>query len=112
MKRVHDFTGPTTEPSPPAPQAQTTRKSSSRKRKSVADEPSEKRQKVTKPSPEQQLQQLRNQLQEDFLSKKQSIIDILTNLGGPKDLDDDLQLTKEVLCLHEISTKFRKSVGG
>ena len=113
MKRVHDFTGPTTEPSPPAPPAPSaTRKPSSRKRKSVGDEPTEKRQKVVKPSPEQQLQLLRNQLQEAFSSKKQSIIDILASLGGPNDLGDDIQLTKEVVGLHEISAKFKKSLGG
>jgi hypothetical protein len=114
MKRVHDFTGPTTEPSPPAPQGQggAGRKNTGRKRKSTADESGEKRQKVTKPTFQQQLQQRRGQLQDAFLSKKQNIINILTNLGGPNDLGDDIQLTKEVVGLHEISAEFKKTLGG
>jgi hypothetical protein len=113
MKRVHDFTGPTTEPSPPAPnQAPANRKSISRKRKSTADESVEKRQKVAKPTAHQQLEQKRGRLQADFLSKKQNIINILTNLGGPTDLRDDIQLTKEVVLLHDISAEFKKSLGG
>jgi hypothetical protein len=113
MKRVHDFTGPTTEPSPPAPsQAPANRKSISRKRKSTADEPTEKRQKVVKPTAQQQLEQKRGRLQADFLSKKNLLIDILTNLSGPTDLRDDIQLTKEVVQLHDISAEFKKSLGG
>lgn len=114
MKRVHDYTGPTTEPSPPAQQGQAgaNRKTTTRKRKSTADEAGEKRQKVTKPNPQQQLQQRRGQLQEAFLSKKQNIINILSNLGGPNDLGDDIQLTKEVVGLHEISAEYKKSLGG
>jgi hypothetical protein len=112
MKRVHDFSGPTTEPSPPAQPAAANRKGASRKRKSTADEAGEKRQKVAKPTPQQQAQQRRIQLQDAFLNKKQNIIDILTNLGGPNDLGDDIQLTKEVVGLHELSAEFKKSLGG
>jgi len=114
MKRVHDYTGPTTEPSPPTQQGQggANRKANPRKRKSMADEVGEKRQKVTKPTPQQQLQQRRGQLQEAFVSKKRNIINILSNLGGPNDLGDDIQLTKEVVGLHEISAEFKKSFGG
>ncbi|KAF2796009.1 hypothetical protein K505DRAFT_323658 [Melanomma pulvis-pyrius CBS 109.77] len=113
MKRVHDFTGPTNEPSPPAPsQAPTSRKTLSRKRKSTADDGSEKRQKVPKPTAQQQLEQRRGRLQADFLSKKQNIINILTKLSGPNDLRDDIQLTKEVVLLHDISAEFKKSIGG
>ena len=110
MKRVHDYTGPTTEPSPPAPPAQ--RKAVTRKRRSTADEAGERRQKVAKPTPQQQLQQRRNQLKESFLSKKQNIIDILSKLGGPTDLSNDIQLTKEVVGLHEISDEYKKILGG
>lgn len=112
MKRVHDYTGPTTEPSPPAPQPTVQRKANARKRKSAADEGGEKRQKMIKPTAQQQTQQRRDKLQEAFLSKKQSIINILTNLGGPNDLLDDLQLTKEVVGLHELSAEYKKSLGG
>lgn len=114
MKRVHDYQGPTTEPSPPATQGQggTGRKSTSRKRKSTADEGGEKRQKVAKAAFQQQLQQRRGQLQDAFLTKKQNIINILSNLSGPNDLGDDIQLTKEVVGLHEISAEFKKTLGG
>jgi hypothetical protein len=113
MKRVHDFTGPTTEPSPPAQQGQpVTRKTTPRKRKSAADEPSEKRQKVMKPTREQLALQRRNQLQEDFLSKKQEIIAFLSNLGDPGDFGDGLQLSKGVYGLQEIAAAFKKHVGG
>lgn len=113
MKRVHDYTGPTTEPSPPAIQGQTqgSRKTTTRKRKATSEEGLERRQKVSKPTPQQQLQLRREQLHQSFLSKKQSIIDILTKLSGPSDLRDDIQLTKEVVRLHDISDEFRKSSG-
>ncbi|KAF2014924.1 hypothetical protein BU24DRAFT_463663 [Aaosphaeria arxii CBS 175.79] len=111
MKRVHDYTGPTTEPSPPVQPAPGNRKGMSRKRKSTADEGTEKRQKVAKPTPQQQAQMRRRQLQDDFLNKKQNIIDILSNLGGPNDLGNDIQLTKEVVDLHEISAEYKKSLG-
>jgi len=39
-------------------------------------------------------------------------IDILNNLSNPNDLQDDIQLTKEVVGLHEICTKFRANYGG
>ena len=116
MKRVHDFTGPTTEPSPPAPtQTPVNRKSISRKRKLTADEGSEKRLKVARLTAQQQLEQRRSRLQADFLNKKQNIINLLTNLSGPNDLKDDIELTKEVMDLHNISREFKdfkKSLGG
>lgn len=113
MKRVHDFTNPVAEPSPPAPAAPKA-KSTNRKRKSTADEGGEKRQKVTKPTLQQQLAQRRVKLQEDFLAKKQNIVSILSNLGGPNDLRDDIhiQLNKEILSLHEMSAEFKKNLGG
>jgi hypothetical protein len=114
MKRVHDYTGAATEPSPPDQQAQAgaSRKSTSRKRKSTADDAGEKRQKVVKQTAQQQLQQRRDQLQEAFLNKKQNIMNILMNLGGPNDLGGDMELTKEVVGLHEISAEFKKTIGG
>ncbi|KAF2278732.1 uncharacterized protein EI97DRAFT_217765 [Westerdykella ornata] len=114
MKRVHDYSGPGAEAPVPAPLGQTAapRKSAGRKRKSTAEEGAEKRQKVTKPTLQQQLQQRRGQLQEAFLAKKQNIINILAELGGPNDLDGDIQLTKEVVGLHEISAEFKKTFGG
>ncbi|KAF2269847.1 hypothetical protein CC78DRAFT_564528 [Lojkania enalia] len=111
MKRVHDYTGPTTESSPPQGQAGTTRKANSRKRKTTAEEPVERRAKVAKPTPQQQLQQKREQLQRTFSDKKQSIINILSTLSGPNDLRDDQQLYKEIVQLHEISAEFKKSTG-
>jgi acetyl-CoA carboxylase carboxyltransferase component len=112
MKRVHQYDGPTTEPSPPTTAGQIQRKAVSRKRKASSEETSEKRQKAAKISAEQLRQQAREQLAQQFLSKKQQIIDILNNLSDPNDLRDDLQLTKEVFGLHEISTKFREHYGG
>ncbi|KAJ4370119.1 hypothetical protein N0V86_008855 [Didymella sp. IMI 355093] len=106
MKRVHQFEGPTTEPSPPL-QGQVPRKPVSRKRKASAEDVSEKRQKVIKLTAEQQLQQRRDQLAQDFASKKQHIIDFLTNLSGPNELSDDLKLSQDVMALHDISTKFK-----
>lgn len=112
MKRVHQYDGPTTEPSPPTTQGQAPRKPVSRKRKSSADDVNERRHKVVKVSIEQQRQQRRNVLKQEFLSKKQHIIEILTNLGEPNDLRDDIQLTKEVVGLHDICTKYREVFGG
>ncbi|CAE7033711.1 hypothetical protein PTNB85_03816 [Pyrenophora teres f. teres] len=110
MKRVHQYDGPTTEPSPV--QGQAARKSASRKRKASAEEPAEKRVKVVKLTAEQQRQQRRDALSKDFLTKKQHIIDILTNLTTPSDLGDDIQLTKEVVGLHDICTQYRDVFGG
>ena len=112
MKRVHQYDGPTTEPSPPAMQGQVQRKPVSRKRKASTEDVSEKRQKAVKLSAEQQRQQRRDALTQEFLSKKQHIIGILTNLSGPSDLRDDIQLTKEVVGLHDICTKYREVFGG
>lgn len=112
MKRVHQFEGPTTEPSPPTMQGQAQRKPVSRKRKASAEDITEKRQKIIKLTAEQQLQQRREQLAQDFASKKQHIIDFLTNLSGPNELSDDLKLSQDVMALHDISTKFRSSYGG
>ncbi|KAF2658619.1 hypothetical protein K491DRAFT_737769 [Lophiostoma macrostomum CBS 122681] len=112
MKRVHDYTGPT-EPSPPVQPARVggKRRMTAHKRKSTADEAGEKRQKVAKLTAQQQLMQQRERLQGEFLKKKDDIIRILSNLGGPNELGDDIQLTKEVVGLHEISTKY-KGLGG
>ena len=112
MKRVHQFEGPTTEPSPPTMQGQAQRKPVSRKRKASVEDITEKRQKAIKLTTEQQLQQRRDQLTQDFISKKQHIIDFLTNLAGPNELSDDLKLSQDVMALHDISTKFRSSYGG
>ncbi|CAN9229411.1 unnamed protein product [Alternaria alternata] len=111
MKRVHQYDGPTTEPSPPV-QGQAPRKSASRKRKASAEETGEKRVKVVKLTAEQQRQQRREALTKEFLSKKQHIIDVLTNLSTPSDLGDDIQLTKEVVGLHDICTQYRDVFGG
>ena len=112
MKRVHQYDGPTTEPSLTTMQAPAPRKPMSRKRKASTDDVvSEKRQRVVKLSAEQQRQQRRNNLTQEFLSKKQHIIDILANLSSPSDLGDDIQLTKEVVGLHEICIKFREISG-
>jgi phosphoenolpyruvate-protein kinase (PTS system EI component) len=91
---------------------QVQRKATSRKRKASAEETVEKRQKTAKITAEQQRQQAREQMAQQFLSKKQQIIDILNNLSDPNDLRDDLQLTKEVVGLHNISAEFRKTYGG
>ncbi|KAF2181998.1 hypothetical protein K469DRAFT_691617 [Zopfia rhizophila CBS 207.26] len=111
MKRVHDWTGPA-EQSPPVQPGQlgAKRQSTSRKRKLTAEEASERRHKVAKPTPQQLAQQRRGQLQEDFQRKKESIIQILKNLTGPNDLRDDIQLSKEVIILHDISSKY-KNIG-
>jgi hypothetical protein len=111
MKRVHQYEGPTTEPSPPV-QGQALRKSASRKRKASAEETNEKRVKVIKLTAEQQRQQRREALTNDFNSKKQHIIDILASLSAPSDLGDDIQLTKEVVGLHDICTQYRDVFGG
>ncbi|KAL6708624.1 hypothetical protein ACN47E_002605 [Coniothyrium glycines] len=111
MKRVHQYDGPTTEPSPPV-LGQPPRKPASRKRKASADDVSEKRQKVVKLSAEQLRQQRCEALTAEFLSKKQHIIGILTNLSSPSDLRDDIHLTKEVVGLHDICTQYRESYGG
>jgi len=92
--------------------AQVLRKSASRKRKASTEDASERRQKAAKLSAEQQRQQARDALAEQFLSKKQHIIDILSNLDSPSDLRDDIQLTKEVVGLHDICTKFRENFCG
>jgi hypothetical protein len=112
MKRVHQYDGPTTEPSPPAMPGQVQRKTINRKRKASTEETSEKRQKAAKITAEQLRQQARDQLAQQFAIKKQHIIDILNNLSNPNDLQDDIQLTKEVVGLHEICTKFRANYGG
>jgi phosphoenolpyruvate-protein kinase (PTS system EI component) len=111
MKRVHQYDGPTTEPSPPV-QGQTARKPTSRKRKASTEEAGEKRAKVVKLTAEQQRQQRREALTKEFLSKKQHIIEVLTNLSTPSDLGDDIQLTKEVVGLHDICTQYRDVFGG
>ena len=111
MKRVHQYDGPTTEPSVPV-QGQTQRKPMGRKRKSLAEDAGERRSKAVKLSAEQLRQQRRDVLSEEFLSKKQHIIDILTNLSNPSDLRDDIHLTKEVVGLHDICTQYRDSFGG
>ncbi|KAF2710154.1 hypothetical protein K504DRAFT_252767 [Pleomassaria siparia CBS 279.74] len=112
MKRVHDFTGPTTEPSPAPTPAPTARKNISRKRKSTAEEIGEKRQKVAKQTAQEALEQHRKQLQADFMTKRQHIINTLIQLASPDDLREDLQLTKEVMRLHDLATDFKKSSGG
>jgi hypothetical protein len=112
MKRVHQYDGPTTEPSPPTMPGQTQRKAVSRKRKASTEETVEKRQKVAKITAEQQRQQAREQLVQQFLSKKQQLIDILNALSNPNDLRDGIELTKEVVGLHDICTKFRENYGG
>lgn len=112
MKRVHQYDGPTTEPSPPHMSGQASRKTTSRKRKASTEDAGEKRQKAAKISAEQQRQQAREQLAQQFLSKKQQIINILNDLSNPNDLRDDIQLTKEVVGLHDICTKFRENYGG
>jgi phosphoenolpyruvate-protein kinase (PTS system EI component) len=112
MKRVHQYDGPTTEPSPPAMPGQGQRKTINRKRKASTEETSEKRQKAAKITAEQLRQQARDQLAQQFAIKKQHIIDILNNLSNPNELQDDIQLTKEVVGLHEICTKFRANYGG
>ena len=111
MKRVHQYDGPTTESSPSAMQAPVQRKAVSRKRKASAGDAGEKRHKIAKLTAEQQRQQRRSNLNREFLNKKQHIIDILTNLEGPNDLRDDIQLTKEVVGLHDICTKYRDDFG-
>jgi hypothetical protein len=112
MKRVHQYDGPTTETSASSVQGQPQRKPVSRKRKSGAEESTEKRQKVVKISLEEQLQQRRDQLAQEFLSKKQNIISFLADLAGPSDLHDDIHLSQEVMELHGICNKFRSSYGG
>jgi hypothetical protein len=112
MKRVHQYDGPTTEPSPPTTTGQTQRKPVSRKRKASSEESGEKRAKAAKISAEQQRKIARDQLAQQFLSKKQQIIDILNGLSNPNDLRDDIQLTKEVVGLHDICTKYRENYGG
>jgi hypothetical protein len=91
---------------------QAQRKPVSRKRKASAENVTEMRQKVVKLTAEQQLQQRRDQLAQDFLSKKQRIVDFLTNLAGPSELSEDLTLTSDVMALHDISKNFRSSYGG
>jgi hypothetical protein len=103
--------GPTTEPSPPA-QGQIARKPTSCKHKASTEEAGEKRAKVVKLTAEQQRQQRREALTIEFLSKKQHIIEVLTNLSTPSDLEDDIQLTKEVVGLHDICTQYRDVFGG
>ncbi|KAF2743404.1 hypothetical protein M011DRAFT_471349 [Sporormia fimetaria CBS 119925] len=110
MRRVHDYACPTTVPSPPGQQA--ARKGASRKRKATGDDSGERPTKAMKPTPQQQLQAKRGQLQAAFLTKKQNLINMLANLTGPSDLSDELQLAKEVFSLHEISTEFKKTTGG
>jgi hypothetical protein len=112
MKRVHQYDGPTTESSPTATSGQVPRKTISRKRKASTEESGEKRQKVVKITAEQQRQQAREQMTQQFLSKKQVLIDILNNLSSPNDLRDDIQLTKEVVGLHDICAKYRENYGG
>jgi len=111
MKRVHQYDGPTTEPSPPL-QGQAQRKPVSRKRKASTEDLTEKRQKVVRISAEQLRQEQREKLIKEFLSKKQHIIDILSSLTNPSDLGDDIQLTKEVVGLHDIGAQYRESHGG
>lgn len=111
MKRVHDFTGPTTEPSPPSQQAGPMRKSASRKRKSTVDDAGEKRTRVTKLSAQQQLQRRRDALHDAFLSKKQTLIDALAALASPADLDTAAALDKEIMALHDLATDFKKLNG-
>lgn len=91
---------------------QAQRKPVSRKRKAPTEDMSEKRQKVVKPSAEQQRQQRREALTQEFQNKRKHIIDLLNNLGGPCDLRDDNQLTKEALGLHDICSQFRDAFGG
>jgi hypothetical protein len=112
MKRVHQYDGPTTESSPTATSGQVPRKAVSRKRKASTEDSGEKRQKVAKVTAEQQRQQAREQMTRQFLSKKQLLIDILSNLSSPNDLRDDIQLTKEVVGLHDICAKYRENYGG
>lgn len=112
MKRVHDFSGPTTEPSPPAPQPGPARKSVSRKRKATADEAGDKRSsKVTKLTAQQQLQRRREALQDAFLGKKQQLMEALTKLAGPNDLGEDAGLDKEIAALCNLATDFKKLNG-
>jgi hypothetical protein len=112
MKRVHQYDGPTTESSPTTTSGQPQRKPVSRKRKASTEETGEKRQKVAKFTAEQQRQQAREQMTQQFLSKKQLLIDMLNNLSSPIDLQDDIQLTKEVVGLHDICAKYRENYGG
>lgn len=112
MKRVHQYDGPTTDPSPTLPGPTSQRKPISRKRKTSSDDVVEKRSKVAKLTIEQQRQQRRTALTQEFLGKKQRIIEMLTSLGGPNDLKDDNQLNMEVLGLHDICTKYREVFGG
>lgn len=111
MKRVHDYTGPTTEPSPPVSAKAGDKLKASRKRKSTADESAEKRQKVAKQTQEELLQKQRERLQQSFLAKKQALISLLAVLNGPADLKDDHDFHKEIDQLIGISTDYKKSLG-
>ncbi|KAF2005740.1 hypothetical protein P154DRAFT_318026 [Amniculicola lignicola CBS 123094] len=113
MKRVHDYTGPTTELSPPVTQAPSSnRRGTTRKRKSTTDATSERRVKAQRLSALQEQRNItRANLNQKFLNKKADIVKILSNLQGPEDLKDALQLSKEVMALQEISNEF-KTVGG
>ncbi|KAH8722731.1 hypothetical protein GQ44DRAFT_741510 [Phaeosphaeriaceae sp. PMI808] len=112
MKRVHQYDGPTTEPSPPTMSGQAQRKPVSRKRKASTEDVGEKRQKAPKVTAEQQRQQARDQLKDEFLGKKQEIIDMLNSLNSPDDLRENIQLHKEVVGLHDICTKYREHYDG
>jgi hypothetical protein len=111
MKRVHDYTGPTTEPSPPASNKSGEKSKVTRKRKSTADEGAEKRLKVSRPTPQQLLQQKRDQLQQEFLSKKQTLISALAVLNGPADLKDVKELHTDIDLLIGITREYNQSSG-
>jgi hypothetical protein len=111
MRRVHQFDGPTD--AAPGMPGQPKSKPLSRKRRAEAEaeESNEKRQKVAKISAEQLLQQRRDHLAQEFLNKKQHIINFLAGLTSPSDLRDD-HLNQEVTLLHGICENFRSSHGG
>jgi hypothetical protein len=67
---------------------------------------------LNKITAERQRQEACEQLVQEFLSKKQQLIDVLTTFGNPNDLRDGIELTKKVVDLHDICTRFREEYGG
>ena len=111
MKRVHGWNPENPSPSSPPREgpAPVTRKVAGRKRKSMADDGAPRRKvrisepKPTEPSRQEVLEQKRNQLHQDFSSKKQMLIDILSAVDNPNNFEkstkDQLKQAMEEMFL-------------
>jgi len=121
MKRVHGWNPENPNPSSPPREgpAPVARKAAGRKRKSLVDDGAPKRKaklaepKPAEPSHQEVLEQKRNQFHQDFSSKKQKMIDMLSAVDSPDDLAKATrdQLKQTMVELFQVATAHKQCSG-